>query len=32
MQMPFHRYRPYDTVTLPERAWPDAVVDRAPIW
>ena len=32
MSMPFHRYRPYDTVTLPERTWPDAVVERAPIW
>ncbi len=32
MPMPFHRYRPYATVELPDRAWPDAVVDRAPIW
>jgi 2-isopropylmalate synthase len=32
MPMPFHRYRPYATVELPNRTWPDAVVDRAPIW
>ena len=32
MQMPFHRYRPYDTVALPDRTWPDAVVHRAPTW
>ena len=32
MPMPFHRYRPYATVELPDRAWPDAVVDRAPTW
>ena len=32
MPMPFHRYRPYETVDLPDRTWPDVVVDRAPIW
>jgi 2-isopropylmalate synthase len=32
MPMPFHRYRPYATVELPDRTWPDAVVDRAPTW
>ncbi len=32
MPMPFHRYRPYPTVELPDRLWPDAVVDRAPTW
>ena len=32
MPMPFHRYRPYATVDLPDRTWPDAVVDRAPTW
>ena len=32
MPMPFHKYRPYDTVDLPDRTWPDVVVDRAPIW
>jgi len=32
MPMPFHRYRPYAAVDLPDRAWPDAVIDRAPTW
>jgi 2-isopropylmalate synthase len=32
MPMPFQRYRPYPTVELPDRTWPDAVVQRAPIW
>jgi 2-isopropylmalate synthase len=32
MPMPYHRYRPYATVDLPGRTWPDAVVERAPIW
>ena len=26
------KYRPYDTVELPDRTWPDVVLDRAPIW
>ena len=29
--MPFEKYRPYETVTLPDRTWPDTVVSRAPI-
>src|SRR2546426_6386721 len=32
MPMPFHKYRAYPTVDLPDRTWPDRVVDRAPIW
>jgi 2-isopropylmalate synthase len=32
MSMPYWKYRPYPTVDLPGRAWPDRVVDRAPIW
>ena len=32
MPMPFQRYRPYTTVDLPDRSWPDSVVNRAPIW
>ena len=32
MPMPFQRYRPYPTVDLPDRSWPDSVVNRAPIW
>jgi 2-isopropylmalate synthase len=30
--MPFEKYRPYETVDLPDRRWPDAVVRTAPIW
>jgi 2-isopropylmalate synthase len=30
--MPHHRYRPYDTVVLPDRTWPDVVLTTAPIW
>ena len=32
MTMPYWKYRPYETVDLPDRTWPDRVVDRAPIW
>ena len=32
MSMPHWKYRPYPTVDLPDRTWPDRVVDRAPIW
>ncbi len=32
MTMPHWKYRPYETVDLPGRTWPDRVVDRAPIW
>jgi 2-isopropylmalate synthase len=32
MPMPFKRYRTYDTIALPDRTWPDVVLDRAPIW
>ena len=34
--MPVHRYRPFaeevQPVTLPDRTWPEAVIDRAPLW
>jgi 2-isopropylmalate synthase len=32
MSMPFRKYRPYPTVDLPDRTWPDRVIDQAPIW
>src|SRR4051812_11371402 len=32
MSMPFRKYRPYETVDLPDRRWPDTVVAAAPIW
>ena len=33
--MPIHKYRPYTknfSVQLPDRTWPDAVIDTAPRW
>jgi 2-isopropylmalate synthase len=30
--MPYWKYRPYPTVDLPDRQWPNAVVTRAPTW
>jgi 2-isopropylmalate synthase len=30
--MPFHKYRAYATVPLPDRTWPDRVIATAPIW
>jgi 2-isopropylmalate synthase len=32
MPMPYWKYRPYSTVALSDRTWPDRVIDRAPIW
>jgi 2-isopropylmalate synthase len=32
MTMPYWKYKPYETVDLADRTWPDRVVDRAPIW
>jgi 2-isopropylmalate synthase len=32
MSMPYWKYKPYDTVDLPDRTWPNRVVARAPIW
>ncbi len=31
-KMPFRKYRPYETVELSDRRWPDTVVSTAPIW
>ena len=30
--MPFHRYKPFPRVNLPDRQWPNQVVEVAPIW
>ena len=33
--MPIHKYRPYTknfAVQLPDRTWPDAVIEKAPRW
>ena len=32
MNMPYWKYKPYDTVDLPDRTWPERVVTEAPIW
>ncbi len=32
MPMPHRKYRPYDTVDLPDRTWPNTVLTAAPIW
>jgi len=32
MAMNHHKYRPYTTVDLPDRTWPDRVIQRAPVW
>src|SRR5437764_6454852 len=32
MTMPYWKYRPYTTVDLPDRTWPNQVLSRAPIW
>src|SRR6266446_536768 len=32
MAMPHWKYRPYDTVDLPDRTWPNVVLTSAPIW
>jgi 2-isopropylmalate synthase len=32
MPMPYWKYRPYPTVDLPDRTWPNRVVERAPVW
>ncbi len=30
--MQVHKYRPVAPVDLPDRRWPNAVIDRAPVW
>ncbi|HEX6443756.1 MAG TPA: 2-isopropylmalate synthase [Streptosporangiales bacterium] len=30
--MPVHRYRPFPSVDLPDRTWPEARIERAPRW
>ena len=31
-RMPFYKYRPFTPVELPERQWPNRVLNRAPRW
>ena len=30
--MPIHKYQAYAPVNLPDRTWPNAVIDKAPAW
>ena len=30
--MPFTKYRPWVPVQLKDRTWPDAIIDKAPLW
>ncbi|MFM7242207.1 MAG: 2-isopropylmalate synthase, partial [Opitutia bacterium] len=32
MESPWKKYRPFETVRLPDRRWPDARIERAPRW
>ena len=32
MAMPSDKYRPFPTVDLPDRTWPDRVIEHPPIW
>ncbi len=32
LKQPNSKYRPFTTIALPDRRWPDAVIDRAPRW
>ncbi|MDE2384465.1 MAG: 2-isopropylmalate synthase [Alphaproteobacteria bacterium] len=29
---PTHKYRPFQTISLPDRKWPNAVISKPPIW
>ncbi|SDI89288.1 2-isopropylmalate synthase [Pseudomonas delhiensis] len=29
---PSKKYRPFTPITLPDRTWPDKIIDKAPIW
>ena len=31
-KMPFHKYKPFQSVSLPDRTWPDKVITHAPRW
>ena len=30
--MPFHKYRPFQPINLPDRTWPNRTIAKAPIW
>ncbi|WP_282343637.1 2-isopropylmalate synthase [Pseudomonas sp. PS02288] len=29
---PSHKYRPFTRIDIPDRTWPDKIIDKAPIW
>ncbi|MDA0977515.1 MAG: 2-isopropylmalate synthase, partial [Proteobacteria bacterium] len=31
-KMPFHKYKPFQPIPLPDRTWPDQVISQAPRW
>jgi len=31
-KMPFHTYKPFQPIKLPDRTWPDQVISKAPRW
>ena len=31
-KMPFHKYKPFAPIHLPDRSWPSQVITRAPLW
>jgi len=31
-RMPIHKYRPFQTISLPDRQWPSNVIAKAPTW
>src|SRR3546814_15344146 len=31
-QMPFDKYRPFPPLVLADRTWPDARIEKAPLW
>src|SRR5690606_30564961 len=31
-KMPFHKYRPFQPIPLPDRRWPNRTITKAPIW
>src|SRR3546814_7510421 len=30
--MPFHKYRPFQPIPLPDRTWPNRTITQAPVW
>src|SRR3546814_10299286 len=30
--LPFHKYRPFQPIPLPDRTWPNRTITQAPVW